>query len=205
MHVIASVGWMSQAFALMTLSIVAASTEDQAVRVGATSMARTLDHLLLAPMANAAAFTGLALSAATAWGYFRHWWVLAKFALTIVQLWAGIFVLSSALDDAAVAAAAGRELPAPTLQVLGAGLMGCALAFQAWLSVAKPGTRTPWAAKPKPVTAPAWVFVAGALVPLADVGVAVAVGGPMPVLSLAFLAVILGTRPRRLSRVLGAG
>ena len=196
MHILASVGWMSQAFALMALGIIAASTEDATTRLSAVSMAHTLDAYLLAPMANAAAFTGFALSAATAWGYLRHWWVLTKFVLTLGQLYVGIFILSRALDDALAAAQAGRDLPSPALQIVGAGLMGCGLAFQAWLSVAKPGGKTPWAPPRKPATAPTWVFVGAALVPVADFAVAVAMGDPMPALSLLFLGAILVTRAR---------
>ncbi|GAA4429150.1 hypothetical protein GCM10023148_33450 [Actinokineospora soli] len=203
-HVLASVGWMSQAFALAALGVVAASTEDAATRLAAVSMAHTLDGYLLAPMANAAAFTGFVLSAATAWGYVRHWWVLTKFALTLVQLYAGIFILSKALNEALAAAQAGRELPSPMLQVVGAGLMGCGLAFQAWLSVAKPGGKTRWARAGKPATAPTWVFVGGALVPLTDLGIAIALGDPMPMLSLLFLAAVLVNRGHRRVRGVAA-
>jgi hypothetical protein len=189
---------MSQALALLTLTVVASGTADAGIREGAVTMAHTLDKVLLAPMANAAAFTGFVLSAATAWGYWRHWWVLAKFGLTVAQLWFGIWVLSSALGAAEEAAKAGLPLPDPTLQIAGAGTMATALAFQAWLSVAKPGGKTPWAPPRKPPVAPTWVFVAGTVVPFADFALSLTQGGPRPLFSLIALAVILSLRPQRL-------
>ena len=118
-------------------------------------MADRLDSVLLAPMANVSAFTGLLLAGATAWGYFRHWWVLTKFALTFIQLYAGIFLLSPALRDSAHTDTVAWP------QIAGASLMASALSFQAWLSIAKPGKKTPWSPAAKPPTAPTWVFVAG--------------------------------------------
>ncbi|SDD66297.1 hypothetical protein [Actinokineospora iranica] len=197
LHVLTSVGWMGQALALFTLLAVCASTADPAVRISATSMAHTLDTALLAPLANASAFTGFLLAAATAWGFFRHWWVLAKFAITVAQLYAGIFILSDAMRAAEAAARAGAPDPAPLPLLVGTALMAGAIAFQAWLSVAKPWARTPWSAKGAPATAPTWVFVATVLTPLADIALSVVTGRPMPALSLIVLAAILIARPGR--------
>ncbi|MGI5146932.1 hypothetical protein ACQEVC_11205 [Plantactinospora sp. CA-294935] len=61
---------------------------------------RTLDKQLLQHLGTASAFSGLMLAALTSWGYFRYWWVFGKFAITIVQLNLGIFVLSPQLDVA---------------------------------------------------------------------------------------------------------
>jgi hypothetical protein len=41
-------------------------------------------------------------------GLFRYWWVAAKFAITLIQLSFGIFLLSSALDATVASARAGR-------------------------------------------------------------------------------------------------
>ncbi len=90
-HVITSVGWMSQALALLTLMLVARL--DPSVRDAAIAIARLLDRQVLAQLADASAFTGFMLSALTAWGYFRYWWVLAKFVITVAQLTVGIFFL----------------------------------------------------------------------------------------------------------------
>ncbi|MEV6912605.1 hypothetical protein [Amycolatopsis sp. NPDC051071] len=196
LHVISSVGWMGQALALFTLLAISHGSEDNAVRVAATSMAHEIDSLLLAPLANASAFTGFMLAAATAWGFTRHWWVLAKFVITLVQLHAGIFLLSGALRDSVAAARAGIPEPASTTLIAGTGLMASAIAFQAWLSVAKPWGKARTGAKPP--TAPRWVFVAAVAAPLADITVGLLVGYPLPALSLIVLGVRLTSRRREL-------
>ena len=201
LHVLSSVAWMSQALALVVLMSLAATTTEQATRIGATDMARRLDMVLLAPMANAAAFTGLLLAGATAWGYFRHWWVLTKFVLTFVQLYAGIFLLSGSLDDSAAAARGGAADVVTWPQIAGTALMASVLAFQVWLSVAKPGKRTSWSPAAKPQTAPNWVFIAGIAAPVIDVTAGTLLGYPMPLLSLVMLGVLVAGRRRRLPRL----
>ena len=189
LHVVSSVAWMSQALGLVVLMSLTLTRAAQAP--AATSMAERLDSVLLAPMANVSAFTGLLLAGATAWGYFRHWWVLTKFALTLIQLYAGIFLLSPALRDSADTGTVAWP------QVAGASLMASALAFQAWLSVAKPGRRTPWSPAAKPPAAPTWVFVAGIGAPVVDVAAGITLGYPLPALELVMLIVLLGFERRR--------
>jgi uncharacterized membrane protein len=201
LHIVSSVAWMSQALALLVLMSLAAATADQGTRVASTTMARRLDIVLLAPMANVAAFTGLLLAGATAWGFFRHWWVLPKFVLTFVQLYAGIFLLSGSLDDSAAAARAGATDVVGWPQLAGTALMASVLSFQAWLSVAKPGKRTSWAPAAKPQMAPTWVFVAGVVAPAIDVTAGMLLGYPLPLLSLVTLVVLLSGRRRRIPRL----
>ena len=189
LHVVSSVAWMSQALALVVLMSLALTTPNLA----ATSMADRLDSVLLAPMANVSAFTGLLLAGATAWGYTRYWWVLTKFALTLIQLYAGIFLLSPALRDSADTGTASWA------QIAGASLMASALSFQAWLSVAKPWKKTPWSPAAKPPTAPTWVFVAGVAAPAVDVVAGILAGYPLPALSLVTL-IVLGLERRRRRR-----
>ncbi|MCI2417819.1 hypothetical protein MOQ72_10320 [Saccharopolyspora sp. K220] len=202
LHVITSVGWMAQALVLFTLLAVSATSNDPEVRISATSMAHVVDVRLLAPFANAAAFTGLMLAAATAWGFFRNWWVLVKFAITIVQLYAGIFILSGALENSVATAEAGLPTP-PLSQLVGTSLMASAIAFQAWLSVAKPWRRTPWAGKRKLPTAPNRVFVAAVIAPLIDIATGIVLGFPSPLCQLIVLTTALITRHRRIHRQQG--
>ncbi|KZB82208.1 hypothetical protein AVL48_09760 [Amycolatopsis regifaucium] len=194
LHVVTSVGWMGQALALFTLLAISRATEDGEIRVAATSMAHEIDTLLLAPLANASAFTGFMLAAGTAWGFTRHWWVLAKFVITLVQLYAGIFLLSGALQDSVAAARTGEQ--APVALVAGTALMASAIAFQAWLSIAKPWGKARSGGKLP--TAPTWVFVAAVAAPLADITAGLLLGFPLPALSLIVLIVQLVRRRRQL-------
>lgn len=203
LHVVSSIAWLSQAAGLTFLGVLASTAATREVRVSAASMAELLDAGLLAPLANAAAFTGLLLAGATAWGFFRHWWVLIKFVLTFAQLYAGIFLFSPALKDSVEAARAGDPHPVGWPMIAGGALMASALAFQAWLSVTKVGKRTRWSPAAKPGTAPTWVFVAGVVAVVTDLTVAVLIGVPAPACSVIMLVVLLSVRgkwlPRRVS------
>ncbi|PKW14577.1 hypothetical protein [Saccharopolyspora spinosa] len=197
LHVITSVGWMAQALVLFALLATSFTSDDLAVRIGATSMAHVVDTHLLAPFANAAAFTGFMLAASTAWGFFRNWWVLVKFAITVVQLYAGIFILSDALEGSAEAARAGLATPPPAL-LIGTALMASAIAFQAWLSIAKPWRRTSWAAKAKLPTASNRVFAAAVAAPLIDIATGLVLGFPSPLCQLLVLTARLISRHRQI-------
>lgn len=189
LHVLTSVGWMAQAMALCVLISTALAADDTSTRDAATSMANLLDGRLLAPMADASTFTGIMLAAATPWGFFRHWWVLAKFLITIVQLNVGIFLLSPALTDSLT--------KGPTAaQVVGSGLMASVIAFQGWLSVAKPWGRVGGRTRTVSGTAPQWIFVITVAGGLADLAIALWIGHPLPLLSIVLLVVGLTRRPR---------
>ncbi len=195
LHIITSVGWMAEALTLFVLMLIG-SGGDPGRRASAMSMAHAIDLHLLAPLANASAFTGFLLAAATPWGFFRHWWVFGKFTITVVQFNVAIIVLSPALADAEQAALAGDPSPAPWGLIAGTVLMVSAIAFQAWLSVAKPWKRTPWAGAAKPQTGPVWVFAAAVCAPLADAGIGLVLGFPIPLLSVIALVTRLVSRRR---------
>ncbi|MDT7786609.1 MAG: hypothetical protein QOF58_5028, partial [Pseudonocardiales bacterium] len=90
----------------------------------------------------------------------------------------GIFILSDNLQ----AATEGRVT---AWMPVGTGLMVGAIAFQTWLSVAKPWGRTPWAdPKIKLPTASAAVFALALAIPVADFAISLYTGRPMPFLML---------------------
>jgi hypothetical protein len=146
-----------------------------AARVAAYDVAVLLDTEVLQFMATTSAFTGLMLSGLTPWGYFRHWWVLAKFAVTFSQLYVGIFVLSPNLHPGG----------SPALSVAGSALMASALACQVWFSVAKPWKRTPWTPAGRLPTAPGRAFLVCLAIPAADYALGEFVlGQSVPAISL---------------------
>lgn len=203
LHVVTSVGWMSLALTLLALLALSATGDDPSASMAATSMAHYLDTVLLAPLANASASTGLMLSVGTAWGLTHHRWVLTKFVITLVQLYVGIFVLSEALGETARAASSGGPGAAPGL-IVGTAAMAGAVGFQAWLSVAKPGGKTRRAyerSSRRPIklpTARGWVFATAAAAPIVDIAVGTIVGFPTPVLSIVMLVVAIVARRRLL-------
>jgi hypothetical protein len=151
-HVLTSIGWMTLALCLATLLIFGRSHGDPS----AVLMARVLDNQLLQHLATASAFSGFTLSALTPWGYFRYWWVLAKAVISVSQLYVGIFLLSPALEHG--------TWPRPA----GALLMLGALAFQAWLSIAKPWRQTPWSSRRRLPSPPGWLYLAAIAIPPLD-------------------------------------
>ncbi|MBC3194374.1 hypothetical protein H7X46_25320 [Pseudonocardia sp. C8] len=193
LHVLTSVGWMALAASLAVLLALAAA--DPAARASAVLAAHHLDAVLLAPLATGSALTGIVLAAATPYGLFHHWWVTVKFGITLVQLYLGIFVLSGMLDGARVAPASAPPAALLTTTLL----MVSAIAFQAWVSIAKPWGRTPWTpGRPKPGTGPRWMFAAACAAVVVDLAVGFVLGAPMPVAAVAVLpAVLIGVRARR--------
>ncbi|MEU7524585.1 hypothetical protein AB0A74_02480 [Saccharothrix sp. NPDC042600] len=170
LHVVTSTGWMCMALALFVVVSYALNGH-----MTAFDVALLLDVHVLQFMATTSAFTGLMLSGLTPWGYFRHWWVAVKTLVSLSQLYIGIFVLSPNLHPGG----------SPALMRLGSLLMASALAFQVWLSVAKPLGRTPWARPGKLPTAPTWTFAACLAIPATDYFLGeVLFDSPVPAVSL---------------------
>lgn len=195
LHVVASTAWMSGAAALAIL--LGLSRSDPALAGAAVGAARHLDVYLLAVAANASTTTGLALAWTTPWGLVQHWWVATKAAITLVQLTVGIAILSPVLDDLAASRA-----PAPAAQVAGAALMASAVAFQAWVSIAKPWSRTPLGRRRRARLPQAGtpLMAAGVLAPIGDVALTAALGFPVPLLEIVVLVVVGVARRRALTR-----
>lgn len=194
LHILTSVGWMAQAMTLCLLMAVALADRESTGAAGA--MALAVDGRLVGPMADASAFTGIMLAAATPWGFFVHRWVLVKFVITLVQLFAGIFLLSPAL------AASVRDGPHPA-QLAGSALMAGAIAYQGWLSVTKPWGTVRGKRLSSRAVAPRWVFVVAVFGTAADLVLAWLIGHPLPLLSLALVGLVLTRRGRSHGWVLG--
>lgn len=206
LHVVSSVSWMSQVTALCTLLAVSMASPPGQLKHATVQVAELLDGTVLVLSANMSALTGFLLTAVTTWGYFHHWWVTIKFVITFGQLFAGIFVLSAAMPELVAAAAAGNDGPIASI-TLASGLMAGALAFQAWLSVAKPGGRTPLAQRAdiRPIGAPGRLVMLAVFAVLADLVLGIAlldITDPVPAFCLIVLtvAVVLRTRRHRASR-----
>ncbi|MFG1918382.1 hypothetical protein [Micromonospora sp. NPDC048898] len=189
LHILTSVGWMAQAMALCVLLAVGLATDDVVVRDAATAMAHRIDGRLLAPMAGVSVCTGIVLAAATPWGFFLHWWVLTKFTISMIQVYAGIFVLSPALT--------GSLTGGPSLGlVIGTALMAGAIAFQGWVSIRKPWGRVRRAQRGTAPTGPGWIFAATVLGGVAELSIALVLGHPLPLLSVILIVLVLVSRRR---------
>jgi hypothetical protein len=82
-HVTCSVGWTGAVVAYLVLGISAVSSSDTlTVRAAWIAMELT-GSFAIVPLALAALLTGIIISLGTAWGLFRHYWVLISLGLTV--------------------------------------------------------------------------------------------------------------------------
>jgi len=103
-HVTASVGWLGALAVFLAHAIASLFSQDeQMVRAASLAMGLTAWFVVL-PLSLASLITGLVQALGTAWGLFRHYWVLFKLLLTAVAT--GVLLLKlgpiSYLADAAV-------------------------------------------------------------------------------------------------------
>ena len=83
-HVISSIGWLGAVLCFLALSIVGLATVDPQ-RVRAVYIAMELvGWYVIVPMSLTSLVTGLTQSLGTAWGLFRHYWVLFKLLIAVV-------------------------------------------------------------------------------------------------------------------------
>ena len=83
LHVASSVGWLGAVAVFLALAIVGLrSTDPMMVRAAYLAMDVTAWNVIV-PLCIATLVTGVVQSLGTTWGMFRHYWVLAKLALTV--------------------------------------------------------------------------------------------------------------------------
>jgi len=109
-HVLVAVGWFGVVLAKLVLEVVALSTRNQeAARAGYLFVA-ALDGAAFPPAAIATVVTGVVLSVGTAWGLFRHWWIVVKLLLTVAVVVTGAAFVGAWTQQAI--ALAGMSTPA---------------------------------------------------------------------------------------------
>lgn len=83
-HITASVGWLGAVGAFLAFAVIGLTSEDaELVRASYLTMEAT-GWFVLVPLALASLLTGLVQSLGTAWGLFRHYWVMAKLLINVV-------------------------------------------------------------------------------------------------------------------------
>lgn len=147
-HVTASVGWIGAVACFLALAVRGLKSEDgQLVRSAYLAMELT-GWLVIAPLSVASLVTGLVQSLGTAWGLFRHYWVLMKLVINVL---ASVLLLVHMQPTSRLAAVAAKETLADTaLRGLRTQLVGdasaalLALLVATTLSVYKPRGMTPY-------------------------------------------------------------
>jgi hypothetical protein len=81
-HITSSVGWVGAAMAFLALAVIGVTSDDERTVRGAYLMMAPAAWFVLVPLAHASLLSGIALSLGTAWGLFRHYWVVLKLLIT---------------------------------------------------------------------------------------------------------------------------
>jgi hypothetical protein len=144
-HVTFSVGWLGAVAAYLALAITGLTSSDaEMMRAAYLSMA-TIAWIVIVPCSIAALASGLVQSLTTEWGLFRHYWVLAKFLLTVAAVTVLLLHMPTVRRMAGIAAAWGgsaADVGALQIQLVihaGGGLL--VLLTATVLSVYKPWGR----------------------------------------------------------------
>jgi hypothetical protein len=82
-HVTASVGWLGALAVFLAHAVLALTSEDRAVASAADFAMGIAAWFVILPLAIATLVTGAVQAWSTAWGFIRHYWVLAKLTLTL--------------------------------------------------------------------------------------------------------------------------
>lgn len=84
LHLTVSVGWVGAVAAYVTLDLATVTGRDAQMLSSAYLGMELIAGRIIVPLALASLLTGLIVSLGTKWGFFRHYWVLISFALTVV-------------------------------------------------------------------------------------------------------------------------
>lgn len=145
-HVTASVGWLGAVVVFLALAVIGVTSEDMQTVRGAYLVMEPAAWFVLIPLAVASLLTGLVQSLGTAWGLFRHYWVLFKLLITVFASIVLLLYLETFRVMAGVAADPSAELgvvrnASPVLHASAALLV---LLVATVLAVYKPRGLTPY-------------------------------------------------------------
>ncbi len=146
-HVAVSVGWLGAAVAYLGVAVAALTSGESARVQAAYPVLKLVGWWVIVPMCVGTLLTGLVQSLGTRWGVVRHYWVVAKLALTLFMtavLLGHLPAVSHAasLAPSQTAAAHGHGAMPMSTVVHASGGVAVLLAVTA-LSIFKPWGLTP--------------------------------------------------------------
>lgn len=154
-HIVFSVGWLGAIVPYLALAVAGLTSRDAQMARAAFLSMEVIGWYVIVPFSLAALLSGLVQALGTQWGLFRHWWILAKLALTLVA----VAILYQHMQDVSRVAQIAKETTLsnaafrPELIHAGGGLL-VLLAITA-LSVFKPWGMTPYGRKVSQTDSPA--------------------------------------------------
>lgn len=111
-HVAFSVGWLGSVAGFLALAVVGLTSQDPQTVRGAYLVMEPAAWFVLVPLAFASLLTGLIQSLGTAWGLFRHYWVLFKLFINVVATFVLLVYMETFGSMARVAADPSADLGA---------------------------------------------------------------------------------------------
>jgi hypothetical protein len=146
-HIITSVGWIGAVVAYLTLDVTVATSQGTQMLRAAWIAMELIISFAIVPLSFASLLTGLVISLGTAWGLFRHYWVMMSLVLTVIALLvllSEVQVIRSIADIAADATTTDQQLRAlPNTLIHSAGGTVLLLLITV-LNVYKPRGLTPY-------------------------------------------------------------
>ena len=145
-HVVSSVGWLGAVAAFLALAVVGLTSRDATTVRGAYLVMEPAAWFVLVPLAFASLVTGLVQSLVTAWGLFRHYWVVFKLAINVAATVVLVMYMPTFGVMADVAADPGADLGVVRTgsPLLHAALALLLLVVATALAVFKPRGVTPY-------------------------------------------------------------
>ena len=107
-HVASSVGFIGAVAAFLAPAILGATSADLQIAGAADVAMSAIAWAVILPLAAASLGIGIVSSLGTAWGLFRHYWVIFKLALTLIAI--VVLLVQAKSIDALVAAALTGDL-----------------------------------------------------------------------------------------------
>jgi hypothetical protein len=150
-HVITSVGWFGAVASFLVLAIAGLTSSNALIVRSAYVAMDVVGWFIIVPLCLASLPTGLIMSLGTPWGLFRHYWVVAKLAITVV---ATILLLVHMQPVGHMARAVAEtslragELAGLRMQLVADAIAACvALLAATAISIYKPWGLTPYGAR----------------------------------------------------------
>lgn len=150
-HVVIAAVWFGTALAMVAIALYGNQTASGDALYTVQSLLAYLNDYLLMPAATLSILSGTALCALTVWGFFKHYWVIAKWigtvtVITAISGWVGPWVYAAtAIADAERLQALGNPL---FLFDQHAALLGIGLEVLALLGLILISFLKPWGRRP---------------------------------------------------------
>ena len=148
-HVTSSVGWIGAVLVFLALAVIAMTSQDERTVRGAYLVMAPTAWFVLVPLAHVSLLSGIVLSLGTAWGLFRHYWVIFKLLITVFATVILLIYMETFMQMAGVAAdpIVGLDLVRNASPLVHSVLALILLIAATVLGIYKPFGMTPYGAR----------------------------------------------------------